>query len=113
MRSLGREGLSALIERNCQLAVRFAQGLRSAGHTVLNDIVLNQVLVSFGDEETTRRIIAALQADGTAWFGGTQWHGHTAMRISVSNWSTTEEDVDKSLAAVLRIAKANAPCGVK
>jgi glutamate/tyrosine decarboxylase-like PLP-dependent enzyme len=113
LRSLGREGLSAMIERNCQLATRFAEGLRGAGHTVLNDVVLNQVLVSFGDEETTRRVIDAVQAEGTAWFGGTQWHGHTAMRISVSNWSTTEEDVDKSLAAILRMAKANAPCGVK
>lgn len=111
LRSLGKKGLGEMIERNCRLATRFAEGLRRAGHTVLNDVVLNQVMVSFGDAETTRRIIHALQEDGTAWFGGTQWHGHTAMRISVSNWSTTEEDVDKSLDAILRIAKANAPCG--
>jgi glutamate/tyrosine decarboxylase-like PLP-dependent enzyme len=113
LRSLGRKGLVEMIEGNCQLASRFADGLRHAGHTVLNDVVLNQVLVSFGEEATTRRIIDALQADGTAWFGGTQWHGHTAMRISVSNWSTTEEDVDKSLSAILQIAKAHAPCEVK
>jgi glutamate/tyrosine decarboxylase-like PLP-dependent enzyme len=109
LRSLGQIGLAEMIEGNCRLAARFAEGLRRGGYTVLNDVVLNQVLVSFGDEETTRRIIHALQEDRTAWFGGTQWQGHTAMRISVSNWSTTEEDVDKSLEAILRIAKANAP----
>lgn len=105
LRSLGTRGLAEMIERNCQLAKRFAEGLRNAGYNVLNDVVLNQVLVSFKDAETTRRVIEALQADGTAWCGGTQWQGHTAMRISVSNWSTTEEDVDKSLEAILRIAK--------
>ena len=89
MRSLGRDGLRETIERNCRLAKVFAKGLREAGFNVLNDVVLNQVLVSFGSPEETRRIIAAIQAEGTCWCGGTQWQGHTAMRISVSNWATT------------------------
>ena len=105
IRTLGRSGLERLIERNCQLAERFATGLRRNGFTVLNDVVLNQVLVSFGDPETTRRVIAAVQAEGTCWCGGTEWQRTTAMRISVSSWATTEEDVDASLAAIVRIAK--------
>jgi glutamate/tyrosine decarboxylase-like PLP-dependent enzyme len=105
LRTLGRSGLAKLIEHNCRLAKRFAEGLRQRGFTVLNDVVLNQVLVSFGSPETTQRVIAQLQAEGTCWCGGTEWHGHTAMRISVSNWATTEEDVDASLAAIARIAK--------
>jgi glutamate/tyrosine decarboxylase-like PLP-dependent enzyme len=105
LRSLGRSGLRELVERNCGLAKRFSEGLRQAGFQMLNDVVLNQVLVSFGDAEETRRVIAAVQSDGTCWCGGTQWHGHTAMRISVSSWATTEEDVERSLAAIIRIAK--------
>ncbi len=105
LRMLGRSGLAELIERNCGLAKRFADGLRKCGFTVLNDVALNQVLVSFGSPETTRRVIAEVQAEGTCWCGGTEWHGHTAMRISVSSWATTEEDVDASLAAIARIAK--------
>ncbi len=105
LRSLGKRGLADLIERHCQLTARFAEGLRRAGYQILNDVVLNQALVSFGDSETTRRVIEALQQDGTAWFGGTEWHGHTAMRISVSCWATTEEDVERSLSAILRVAK--------
>ena len=104
-RSLGRTGLADLVERSCRHAARFAEGLAAAGHRVLNDVVLNQVLVSFGDDESTRRVIAALQADGTCWCGGTVWQGRTAMRISVSNWSTTEEDVERSLAGMLRLAR--------
>ncbi|MCL4303652.1 MAG: aminotransferase class V-fold PLP-dependent enzyme [Anaerolineae bacterium] len=102
--SLGRSGLADLIERNCRYAARFAEGLRSAGYRVLNEVELNQVLVSFGDAETTRRVIAGVQADGTCWCGGTVWQGHTAMRMSVSSWATTEADVEQSLAAILRIA---------
>ena len=104
LRSLGRAGLADLIERDCRYAARFAAGLTAAGYRVWNDVVLNQVLVSFGDEETTRRVIAGIQSDGTCWCGGTVWQGHTAMRISVSSWATTEEDVDKSLDAMLRVA---------
>ncbi len=107
LRSLGRNGVADLIERTCRYAERFAEGLSAAGYQVLNDVVINQVLVSFGDAETTRKIIADIQADGTCWCGGTVWHGQTAMRISVSSWATTEEDVERSLAAILRIAKEN------
>jgi glutamate/tyrosine decarboxylase-like PLP-dependent enzyme len=104
LRSLGRAGLADLIERDCRYAARFAAGLAAAGYPVLNDVVLNQVLVSFGDEETTRRVIAGIQSDGTCWCGGTVWQGHTAMRISVSSWATTEQDIEKSLDAMLRVA---------
>jgi glutamate/tyrosine decarboxylase-like PLP-dependent enzyme len=105
MRSLGRCGLAELIERNCQQAKLFADRLHAAGFTILNDVVLNQVLVSFGSDEETRRVIAGVQSDGTCWCGGTQWHGQAAMRISVSSWATTDEDVERSLAAMIRIAR--------
>ena len=95
-----------MIERCCDHARRFAAGLGAAGHRVLNDVVLNQVLVSFGSPERTQRVIAAVQAEGTCWCSGTVWQGHTAMRISVSSWATTAEDVERSLAAILRIAAA-------
>jgi glutamate/tyrosine decarboxylase-like PLP-dependent enzyme len=104
LKSLGREGLANLIERSCQQATYFADGLRRAGYEVLNDVVLNQVLVSFGSDEVTRRVIACLQQDGICWCGGTVHWGHVAMRISVSSWATTDEDCERSLAAMLRIA---------
>jgi len=106
LRSLGRAGLADLIERTCLYAARFAEGLRRAGYQVLNEVVLNQVLVSFGDAEHTREVIRRVQEDGTCWCGGTVWQGHTAMRISVSSWATTEKDVDHSLEAILRCAKS-------
>ena len=106
MRSLGRSGLREMIERNCHQARLFADRLRTAGFTVLNDVVLNQVLVSFGSAEQTRRVIAELQADGTCWCGGTVWHGQAAMRISVSCWATTDNDIERSAAAMIRIAKS-------
>lgn len=106
LRSLGRDGLAELIERTCRHARRFAGGLQDAGYWVLNDVVLNQVLVSFGDADTTRRVIAALQTEGTCWCGGTVWQGHTAMRISVSSWATTEADVERSLEAIIRVARS-------
>ncbi len=105
LHALGRKGVVELVERNCRQARRFAEGLRSAGYQVLNDVVLNQVLVSFGDAETTRNVISGIQSDGTCWCGGTVWQGKTAMRISVSSWATTDEDVEKSLDAMLRVAK--------
>ncbi|HVA91462.1 MAG TPA: pyridoxal-dependent decarboxylase [Chloroflexota bacterium] len=105
LRSLGRDGLADLIERCCRFAARFAEGLRQAGYEVLNDVVLNQVLVYFRDDETTRRVIAGVQADGACWCGGTVWHGKAAMRISVSSWATTAEDVEHSLAAMLKVAE--------
>jgi glutamate/tyrosine decarboxylase-like PLP-dependent enzyme len=106
LRALGRAGLAELVERCCRHARRFADGLRAAGHRVLNEVVLNQVLVSFGDADRTRRVIAALQADGTCWCGPTVWQGETAMRISVSSWATTEDDVERSLEAMRRAALA-------
>jgi glutamate/tyrosine decarboxylase-like PLP-dependent enzyme len=90
-----------MIERTCRHAARFAEGLKAAGCEILNDVVLNQVLVSFGDSETTLRVIARIQQDGTCWCGGTSWQGRTAMRISVSSWATTDEDVERSIAAMI------------
>lgn len=104
LRSLGRRGLAEIIERNCRGAVRFAEGLKAAGYEVLNEVALNQVLVSFGSDETTRHVIAAVQEDRTCWCGGTGWHGRAAMRISVSSWATTDDDVEKSLAGIIRVA---------
>jgi len=115
LRSLGRAGLAEMIDRCCALARRMADGLRGAdGVTILNDVVLNQVLVRFeppggGDADAfTRAVIVAVQADGTCWLGGTTWHGMAAMRISVSNWSTTEADADMSVEAILRSARMTA-----
>ena len=105
-RSLGRRGLRERIERNCRQAQLFARLLGEAGFTVLNDVVLNQVLVSFGTPEQTHRLIAELQADGTCWCGGTLWQGHAAMRISVSCWATTDDDVERSATAMIRIANS-------
>jgi len=104
LRSLGKSGLAEQIDRCCRLAVRFADGLRKAGYAVLNEVVLNQVLVDFGDAEKTREVIRRLQAEGLCWFGGTVWQQHTAMRISVSSHATCEADVDESLQAILRAA---------
>ena len=103
--SLGRIGLAEMVRRCCQHAQRFARGLEESGYTVLNDVALNQVLVSFGSPEKTQEVTRRISEDGTTWAGGTSWQGHTAMRISVSSWATTEEDVEKSLAALVNIAK--------
>ena len=105
LKSLGREGLSSLIERTCSHAQRFAEGFRQAGFDVLNDVVINQVLVSFGSSEVTQKVIRAVQEDGTCWCGGTVWHGKSTMRVSVSSWATTEADVDLSLETILRLAQ--------
>jgi len=104
LRSLGRSGVAELVERCCRLATRFAAGLHAAGHDVLDDVVANQVLVAFGDDDTTRLVVAAVQADGTCWCGPTVWQGRTAMRISVSSSATTDDDVDRSLDAIVRLA---------
>ncbi len=106
IRSLGRNGLREMIERTCRQAKAFVKELRAAGFNVLNDVVLNQVLVSFGRTEETRRVIAEIQKEGTCWCGGTQWHGQAAMRISVSSWATTDQDVERSLEAMVRIGRA-------
>ena len=105
LRSLGRSGMAEIVERTSGHARRFAAGLKAAGYEILNDVVINQVLVSFGTAEKTLATIARLQAEGTCWCGGTVWQGKTAMRISVSSWATTQEDVDRSLAAMLKAAK--------
>jgi glutamate/tyrosine decarboxylase-like PLP-dependent enzyme len=104
LRQLGRDGLAELVERCCALARRFASRLVEAGFEVANEVVLNQVLVSFGDDAETDRVLAAVQRDGTCWMGGTTWHGRRFMRISVSNADTTESDVDRSVAAIIRLA---------
>jgi glutamate/tyrosine decarboxylase-like PLP-dependent enzyme len=104
--SLGRSGLADLIERDCRLARRFATDLSAAGFAILNDVVLNQVLVSFGDAEITDRIVAAVQADGTCWCGGTVWQGQPAMRISVTSWATTDDDVTRSVEAIVTAAQS-------
>ena len=105
LRLLGWEGVADLIERCCRHASRFAGGLAAAGYEILNEVELNQVLVSFGSPEQTRDVIAAVQAEGTCWCGGTVWRGRPAMRISVSSWATTEEDVERSLVAILELAR--------
>jgi glutamate/tyrosine decarboxylase-like PLP-dependent enzyme len=106
LRTLGRVGLIELIERNCRQARYFAERLRQAGFTVLNEVVLNQVLVQFGDDARTRAAIDAIQRDGTCWCGITVWQGRTAMRISVSSWATTDADVERSVEAMIRCARA-------
>jgi glutamate/tyrosine decarboxylase-like PLP-dependent enzyme len=119
LRSLGRDGVREMIERSCRLATRMADGLRAAGDgvEVLNDVVLDQILVQFrppdgGDPDAvTRAVIARVQQDGTCWLAGTTWHGVAAMRISIVNWSTTEDDIDRSLAAILEAARGVASTG--
>lgn len=118
LRSLGRQGIAEMVERCCAMARRFADRLGAEpGVEILNDVVLNQVLVRFnpsdgGDSEAfTREVVTRVQADGTCWLSGTTWHGTAAMRISVSNWSTSEEDVDQSAAAILKAARAMAAVG--
>jgi len=104
IKSLGACGLADLVERTCRHAQRFATALSAAGFEILNQVVINQVMVSFGSDEATRAVIAAIQQDGTCWCGGTMWHGRAAMRISVSSWATTDADVELSIAAMLRAA---------
>jgi glutamate/tyrosine decarboxylase-like PLP-dependent enzyme len=104
LKSLGRAGLAELVERTVRLARRFADRLEAGGYEVLNEVVLNQVLVSFGAPEATRRVVEAIQAEGTLFAGPTVWQGRTAMRISVSSWKTTDADVDRAVEAILRCA---------
>jgi glutamate/tyrosine decarboxylase-like PLP-dependent enzyme len=108
LKSLGRSGLCELIERTCEHAQKFAEGLHDAGFTILNEVVINQVLVSFGSPEVTRQVIRRVQEEGTCWCGGTVWQAKAAMRISVSSWATTAGDVERSLEAILRAARV---CG--
>ena len=106
LRFLGRVGVRDLIRRGCDLAQEFATALRAAGYCVLNEVVLNQVLVSFGDSATTEKVIRRIQQEGTCWCGGTVWQGQTAMRISISSWMTTSEDVERSVRAMVAAARA-------
>ena len=101
LKSLGRTGLAAMIERNCDQAQYLAHGLRAAGHDVLNDVVLNQVLVAFGDDAKTKAVIDDIQVGGEIWCGGTRWRGRNAMRISVSSWLTATADIERAMAAIL------------
>ena len=104
LRALGRAGVADLVDRCCARARQFAEMLSAEpGVAILNEVVLNQVLVRFDDDQTTRAVIAGVQADGTCWASGTTWHGQAAMRISVSNWATSEDDVALSVAAMLRV----------
>ncbi len=105
LKALGRSGVVDMVERACRHARAFADGLSAAGYEILNDVVLNQVLVSFGDDDVTERTTLAIQRDGTCWCGGTVWQGRPAMRISVSSWATTEDDVARSLEAMVRCAR--------
>ena len=108
IRSLGREGIAALVERCCDHATRFAELLGAEpGVEILNEVVLNQVLVRFGDDDAlTQAAVTGVQDEGTCWLSGTVWQGRGAMRISVSNWQTTTEDVERSAAAILAAAAA-------
>jgi glutamate/tyrosine decarboxylase-like PLP-dependent enzyme len=104
LKSLGRTGLSDLIERNCRLAEQFAEALSQGGCEILNEVVLNQVLVSFGERARCLKVIERVQRDGTCWCGPTEWQGRTAMRISVSSWLTRDCDVERSVRAILAAA---------
>lgn len=104
LRELGSQGVADLVSRCCRLARRFADGLAAGGVEIVNDVVLNQVLASFGTDDRTDVVIEGVQRDGTCWLGGTTWRGRRLMRVSVSNWSTTQDDVDRSVAAVLDVA---------
>ncbi|MDH3641856.1 MAG: aminotransferase class V-fold PLP-dependent enzyme [Gammaproteobacteria bacterium] len=101
LKSLGRTGLAELVERNCRQAKWLAEHLAAAGVEVLNEVNLNQVVVCFGNDERSRRVISTLQGSGVCWCGSTTWQGRHAMRISLSSWATTDADVEKTLAAIL------------
>lgn len=105
LRFLGKNGVAEMVERTCRHASQFAKNLSNAGFEVLNEVELNQVLVAFGTDEETDRVIQAVQEDGTCWCGGTIWKARRAMRISVSSWATSSEDVDRSSNAIRRIAE--------
>jgi glutamate/tyrosine decarboxylase-like PLP-dependent enzyme len=105
LHALGRSGVDEMVTRHCRQARRFAERLAAAGFEILNDVVLNQVLVAFGNAEQTARAIAAIQAEGTCWAGITVWQGRTAMRISVISWATTDADVERSADAMIRVAR--------
>jgi glutamate/tyrosine decarboxylase-like PLP-dependent enzyme len=104
--TLGRDGIAELVSRTSAMATRFADAMRSAGFEVRNEVVLNQVVVSFGSDAMTDAVITAVQDEGTCWCGPTIWQGRRAMRFSVSGWATTSDDIDRSAAAVVRVARS-------
>ena len=104
LQELGRNGVADLINRSCDHAVRMAELLTAGGARVYNEVVLNQVLVGFGDLSRTDAVAEAVQRDGTCWLAPTTWRGKRLIRISVSNWTTTESDIDRSADAILRAA---------
>jgi len=106
LRSMGQAGLAELFERNCRQARRFARDLRAAGQEILNEVVLNRVVVPFGDASRTRRVVAALQKEGIDWCAMTEWRGRVAVRISVPSWAMTDDDVERSVESMVRIAAA-------
>jgi glutamate/tyrosine decarboxylase-like PLP-dependent enzyme len=106
--SLGRSGVEALVDRCCAHARRFATGLEQAGFEILNEVELNQVVVSFGDEARNHAVVQAINEEGVCWYGPTSWRSRSGMRISVPCWATTEEDVDRSLESMIRSAGASA-----
>ncbi|MDG2114460.1 MAG: pyridoxal-dependent decarboxylase [Actinomycetota bacterium] len=111
LQSLGADGVADLVERCCRLAARFARALDVAGIDVLNEVALNQVVVAFGDDDTTDAVIAGVQEDGRMWAGPTTWRGQRAMRLSVSSWRTTEDDIDASAEAVIELFRQQVGSG--
>ncbi len=106
LKTLGKNGLSELIENTCRLAALFSQRLKTAGIKILNDVKINQVLVSFGNSEITERVIKAIQKDGTCYCSGTRWKDESAMRISISSWATTESDINLCADTIIGIAES-------
>jgi glutamate/tyrosine decarboxylase-like PLP-dependent enzyme len=106
LKFLGRAGLSDLVGRTCRYARKIAESMKRDGIEVLNEIVLNQVVVAFGDNERTKRVIASIQASGACWCGGTVWKGRAVMRISVSSWATTDRDIERLITAILEAHRA-------
>jgi glutamate/tyrosine decarboxylase-like PLP-dependent enzyme len=106
LKELGREGVADLIKRNCEQAQQFAKGFRKAGFDVPHDVVINQVMVGFGNDDTTKQVIRAVQDEGVLWTGATVWKGKTYMRLSCSSHATTTEDVEKSLESIIRCARS-------
>jgi glutamate/tyrosine decarboxylase-like PLP-dependent enzyme len=100
LRTLGRAGVAEMVDRCCSHARWLAEGLRGLGWEVHNDVVLNQVVASFRDPETTRAIRDAVERSGEAWFGVTHWQGRDAVRLSVSSWATTDADIERTLNAI-------------
>ncbi len=104
LESLGRSGVTELVDRLCRHATAFARGLdQISGVTVVNDVVFTQVCATFGSDERTQEVVRRLLDDGTVWMSGSTWHGESVLRISVSNWSTTDDDVERSLGAVRKV----------